>query len=119
MRVLFSINLSITVMRITWWFCWTGAAEDGRAPTEERSWVRDGASDRRGRSRTDALRLNRFRVVGDGTSVRRAGEEECAPTQSKMTWRVTIPPPIHSTGKDNENTILNSNVCLTLLLLRI
>jgi hypothetical protein len=30
------------------------AAEDGRAPTEERSRVRDGASDRQGRPRTDA-----------------------------------------------------------------
>jgi hypothetical protein len=64
MRVLFSINLSITVMRITWWFCWTGAAEDGRAPTEERSRVRDGASDRGGRPRTDALRLKSVRGCG-------------------------------------------------------
>jgi len=32
----------------------TGAAEDGRAPTEELSCVRDGTSDRRGRPSTDA-----------------------------------------------------------------
>src|ERR1043165_5256502 len=32
-----------------WGFCWAGAAEDGRAPTEERSCVRVGASDRWGR----------------------------------------------------------------------
>src|ERR1051325_8062158 len=25
MRVLFFINLSIPLMRLTWWFCWTGA----------------------------------------------------------------------------------------------
>jgi hypothetical protein len=29
---------------------WTGAAEDGRGPTEERSCVVDGASDRQGRT---------------------------------------------------------------------
>jgi len=37
------------------WFCWTGAAEDDRAPTEERSCVpsRDFCST--GRSRRDAF----------------------------------------------------------------
>jgi len=40
----------------------TGAAEDGRAPTEERSCVMEGASDRRGRPGTAALRQKSFRV---------------------------------------------------------
>ena len=45
-------------------FSSTGAAEDGRAPTEERSCVRDVGSVRRGRPRTDALRLKSVRVFG-------------------------------------------------------
>ena len=47
-----------------WCFCSKGAAEDCLAPTEELSCVGDGASVRRGRPGTAALRLKSVRVLG-------------------------------------------------------
>ena len=50
-------------MEIARWFCWTGAAEDGRAPTEERSCVRgcnllfDGAADDNALLRVDGPQI--------------------------------------------------------------
>ena len=51
--------------------CSKGAAEDGRAPTEEVRVLEDGVSVRRGRPRTAALRQKSARVLEDGVSVRR------------------------------------------------
>jgi len=60
--------------RKTRWYRWTGAAEDGRAPTEERSRVKGwGFWSTGGRPRTAALRLKMFRVLTNSPSVRWQG----------------------------------------------
>src|SRR6185436_4460123 len=67
------------------WFCSTGAAEDGSAPTEERSCIRGWwLLFEWGRPRTTALRQKSVRVIRDVGSVRRGRPRTAALRQKSV-----------------------------------